>query len=75
VIMSMLDRGNPDNYLVDKSSVLTTVSIRQIEMQSAGLLTHVNRISIHKDDDHRTMTRRIPTLTALSKMTRYDLYY
>jgi hypothetical protein len=37
--MSTLDHGNLDNYLVDKSSVLCALSIRQIEMKRAGLLS------------------------------------
>jgi hypothetical protein len=37
--MSTLDHGNLDNYLVDKSSVLRALSIRQIEMKRAGLLS------------------------------------
>ena len=36
--MSTLDRGNLDTYLVDKSSILCALSIRQIEMKYAKAL-------------------------------------
>ncbi|CAF1499284.1 unnamed protein product, partial [Rotaria sordida] len=71
VIMSMLDHGNVDKYLVDKSSVLCALSIRQIEMKSAGLisarsLTRKSRIESDMTQLKVTHHNRIHTLTTLT---------
>jgi hypothetical protein len=71
--MSTLDRGNLDTYLVDKSSVLCALSIRQIEMKWAGLLSDLSLTKKGKVDQDMTGTKfmhqkRIHTLTTLSNL-------
>ena len=72
VIISTLDRENQDTYLVDKSSVLCTLNIRQIEMKSAGFVSALNLTGQGLSDmtTNQTMVllqNRIRTLNALSK--------
>jgi hypothetical protein len=69
--MSTLDRGNLDTYLVDKSSVLCALNIRQIQMKRAGLLSRHSLTEKRKADQDMTDNKlmhqnRIHTLTALS---------
>jgi hypothetical protein len=71
VIMSSLDRGNLDNYLVDKSSVLCALSIRQIERKWGGFLSHRSLTGKGQADQNMGETKvihhnRIDTLTTLS---------
>ncbi len=71
VIMSTLDRENLDNHLVDKSSVLCALNIRQIQMKRAGLLSQQSltgkRRSYHDIAGKKLMRQnRIHTLTTLS---------
>jgi hypothetical protein len=69
VIISTLDRENQDTYLVDKSSVLCTLNIRQIEMKSAGFVSAINLTGQNTLDTTQTMfllQNRIRTLTTLS---------
>ncbi len=71
VIMSTLDRGNLDSYLVDKSSVLCALSIRQIQMKRAGLLSQRSLVGKRKSDQDINSVKlmrqhRICTLTTLS---------
>jgi hypothetical protein len=72
VIMSTVDRGNLDTYLVDKSSVLCALTIRQIQLKRADLLSDLSLT--RKSKTHLDMTgskfirhNRIQTLTTLSK--------
>ncbi|CAF1539620.1 unnamed protein product, partial [Didymodactylos carnosus] len=67
VIMSTLDRENADTYLVDKSSVLCTLNIRQIELKSAQFMSTFNILQPSSSDFNQTFLNRIKTLTALSK--------
>ena len=73
VIISTLDRENQDTYLVDKSSVLCTLNIRQIEMKSAGFVSALNLTGQGGPSDMNTnqtmflLQNRIRTLTTLSK--------
>jgi hypothetical protein len=69
--MSTLDRGNLDTYLVDKSSVLCALNIRQIQMKRAGLLSRQSLCGKHRAHQdiagNKLMCQnRIYTLTALS---------
>jgi hypothetical protein len=69
--MSTLDRGNLDSYLVDKSSVLCALSIRQIQMKRAGLLSQRSLVGKRKSDQDINSVKlmrqhRICTLTTLS---------
>jgi hypothetical protein len=69
--MSTLDRGNLDSYLVDKSSVLCALSIRQIEMKRAGLLSQQSLVRQSKSDQNINSVKlmrqnRVCTLTTLS---------
>ncbi len=69
MIISTLDRENQDTYLVDKSSVLCTLNIRQIEMKSAGFVSAINLTGQNTLDTTQTMfllQNRIRTLTTLS---------
>jgi hypothetical protein len=72
VIISTLDRENQDTYLVDKSSVLCTLNVRQIEMKSAGFVSALNLTGHSTSDLTANQTKlllqnRIRTLTTLSK--------
>lgn len=71
MIISTLDRENQDTYLVDKSSVLCTLNIRQIEMKSAGLvsaldLVRQSSVDLHANHARVLLQNKIRTLTALS---------
>ncbi|CAM2707141.1 unnamed protein product [Rotaria socialis] len=71
VIMSTLDRDNQDTYLVDKSSVLCTLNIRQIEMKSAGFasvmnLTGQNTFDINTNQTMFLLQNKIRTITTLT---------
>ncbi|CAF3523617.1 unnamed protein product [Rotaria sordida] len=71
VIISTLDRENQDTYLVDKSSVLCTLNIRQIEMKSAGFvsimnLTGQNSFDINTNQAMVLLQNKIRTLTTLT---------
>jgi hypothetical protein len=71
VIISTLDRENQDTYLVDKSSVLCTLNIRQIEMKSAGFVSALNltgqsTIDLNANQTMVLLQNKIRTLTALS---------
>lgn len=71
MIISTLDRENQDTYLVDKSSVLCTLNIRQIEMKSAGFVSAMNLTGQNTSDMNTNqamflLQNRIRTLTALS---------
>ncbi|CAF1291373.1 unnamed protein product, partial [Didymodactylos carnosus] len=66
VIMSTLDRENADTYLVDKSSVLCTLNIRQIELKSAQFMSTFNILQPSSSDFNQTFLNRIKTLTALT---------
>ncbi|UJR26310.1 hypothetical protein I4U23_007648 [Adineta vaga] len=71
VIISTLDRENLDTYLVDKSSVLCTLNIRQIEMKSAGYVSVMNLTGQNTFDMNTNQTRAllqntIRTLTTLT---------
>ena len=69
MIISTLDRENQDPYLVDKSSVLCTLNIRQIEMKSAGFVSAINLTGQNTLDTTQTMfllQNKIRTLTTLS---------
>lgn len=73
VIISTLDRENQDTYLVDKSSVLCTLNVRQIEMKSAGFVSALNLTTQVTSDSNINQTmlllqNRIRTLTTLSKI-------
>lgn len=73
VIISTLDRENQDTYLVDKSSVLCTLNIRQIEMKSAGFVSALNltgqsTVDLHVNQAMVLLQNKIRTLTALSKI-------
>ena len=72
MIISTLDRENQDTYLVDKSSVLCTLNIRQIEMKSAGFVSAMNlagqsTIDLNANQAMVLLQNKIRTLTALSK--------
>ena len=72
MIISTLDRENQDTYLVDKSSVLCTLNIRQIEMKSAGYVSVMNLTGQSTSDMTANQTKAllqntIRTLTTLSK--------
>jgi hypothetical protein len=72
--MSTVDRGNLDSYLVDKSSVLCALSIRQIQMKRAGLLSQRNLIGKRKSDQSINSGKlmrqnRVCTLTTLSNLS------
>lgn len=85
VIMSTLDRGNLDTYLVDKSSVLCALSIRQIQLKQAGLLSQYSLTGKGKADQNMTAImplrqNRIQTLTALSNphlifLIKYSIHF
>lgn len=85
VIMSTLDRGNLDTYLVDKSSVLCALSIRQIQLKQAGLLSQYSLTGKGKAGQNMTAImpicqNRIQTLTALSNLqvfffTNYSIHF
>lgn len=69
--MSTLDRGNLDTYLVDKSSILCALTIRQISMQCAGLHTDFGVARKSKTDHdmpkiNSVFHNHIQTLTAIS---------
>ncbi len=73
VIMSTIDRGNLDTYLVDKSSVLCALSIRQIQIKRTKLLQDSNLNE--RNNSIQTITtnkpirhNRMHTLTALSHL-------
>ncbi|CAF4649518.1 unnamed protein product, partial [Rotaria sp. Silwood1] len=71
VIISTLDRENQDTYLVDKSSVLCTLNIRQIEMKSAGFvsimnLTGQNSFDMNTNQTMALLQNKIRTLTTLT---------
>ena len=72
MIISTLDREYQDTYLVDKSSVLCTLNIRQIEMKSAGFVSALNlagqsTIDLNANQAMVLLQNKIRTLTALSK--------
>ena len=72
MIISTLDRENQDTYLVDKSSVLCTLNIRQIEMKSAGFVSALNltgqsSMDLNSNQAKILLQNRIRTLTTLSK--------
>jgi hypothetical protein len=74
VIISTLDRENQDTYLVDKSSVLCTLNIRQIEMKSAGFVSALNltgqsSVDLNANQAIVLLQNKIRTLTALSNST------
>jgi len=83
--MSTLDRGNLDTYLVDKSSVLCALSIRQIQLKQAGLLSQYSLTGKGKADQNMTAImplrqNRIQTLTALSNshlifLIKYSIHF
>ena len=78
VIISTLDRENQDTYLVDKSSVLCTLNIRQIEMKSAGFVSALNLTGQASSDLNTNQAKfllqnRIRTLTALSRVSHPSL--
>ncbi|CAF0908028.1 unnamed protein product [Adineta steineri] len=71
VIISTLDRDNQDTYLVDKSSVLCTLNIRQIEMKSAGFVSVMNltgqsTLDMHTNQTMALLQNKIRTLTTLT---------
>ncbi|CAF1022054.1 unnamed protein product, partial [Didymodactylos carnosus] len=66
VVISTLDRGNSDTYLVDKSSVLCTLNIRQIEMKSAPHLSTFNILQPSSADLNATLLNTIKTITTLT---------
>jgi hypothetical protein len=71
VIISTLDRENQDTYLVDKSSVLCTLNIRQIEMKSAGFVSALNltgqsTMDLNTNQAMFVLQNKIRTLTTLS---------
>ena len=71
MIISTLDRENQDTYLVDKSSVLCTLNIRQIEMKSAGFVSALNLTGQSATDLNANqamvlLQNKIRTLTTLS---------
>ncbi len=70
--MSTLDRGNLDSYLVDKSSVLCALSIRQIQLKRAGLLSQRRKSKSDQNINNAKLMRqnRICTLTTLSNLSR-----
>ena len=68
----MLDSGNLDTYLVDKSSVLCALSIRQLEMKSAGFLSDPTLARKSKVSFIRQ--NRIQTLTTLSNPRQIVLF-
>lgn len=78
VIISTLDRENPDTYLVDKSSVLNTLNIRQIEMKSAGFVSALNLTGqglpsdIFQNQATFLLQNRIRTLTTLSEKKNFQ---
>jgi hypothetical protein len=79
--MSTLDRGNLDTYLVDKSSVLCALSIRQIQLKQAGLLSQYSLTGKGKAGQNMPICQnRIQTLTALSNsqvifFTNYSIHF
>ncbi|CAF2220758.1 unnamed protein product [Rotaria magnacalcarata] len=81
VIMSTLDRGNLDTYLVDKSSILCALTIRQISMQCAGLHTDLSVVRKSNTDHDMLKTKsvfhnHIQTLTAISnECVIFFVYY
>jgi hypothetical protein len=71
--MSTLDRGNLDTYLVDKSSIMCALSIRQIQLKRAGLLSQYSFTSKRRSGQDMTGIKlihqnRIHTLTTLSNL-------
>ncbi|CAF3689883.1 unnamed protein product [Adineta steineri] len=71
VIMSTVDRGNLDTYLVDKSSVLCALTIRQIQMKRVGLLSQYSLTGRGRVNQYITGTKVlrqnwINTLTTLT---------
>ena len=71
--MSIIDRGNFDNYLVDKSSVLSALTIRQIQFKRNELIQDLSFtrksqiIEQNTPEIKLTKSNKIATLTALSK--------
>lgn len=79
VIMSTLDRGNLDTYLVDKSSILCALTIRQIAMKQAGLhvdlkLTRKSKIGRDLAESSLLFQNPIHTLTTLSNKCMIDRF-
>jgi hypothetical protein len=79
VIISTLDRENQDTYLVDKSSVLCTLNIRQIEMKSAGFVSALNltgqsTVDVNANQAIVLLQNKIRTLTALSNSTIFVFF-
>ncbi|CAF0949052.1 unnamed protein product [Adineta ricciae] len=71
VIISTLDRGNLDTYLVDKSSILCALTIRQIQLKKVGLLSQHSLLGMNKLSQHKTGSKLlrqnwIHTLTTLT---------
>lgn len=73
--MSIIDRANFDNYLVDKSSVLSALTIRQIQFKRNELIQDLSFtrklkseiIEPNPSEIKLTKSNKIATLTALSK--------
>lgn len=71
--MSIIDRANFDNYLVDKSSVLSALTIRQIQFKRNELIQDLSFtrksqiIELNPSEIKLTKSNKIATLTALSK--------
>ncbi len=79
MIISTLDRENQDTYLVDKSSVLCTLNIRQIEMKSAGFVSALNltgqsTVDVNANQAIVLLQNKIRTLTALSNSTIFVFF-
>lgn len=73
--MSTLDRENQDTYLVDKSSVLCTLNIRQIEMKSAGFVSIMNltgqsSLEANANQTMFLLQNKIRTITTLSNIKK-----
>ena len=73
MIISTLDRENQDTYLVDKSSVLCTLNIRQIEMKLAGFVSALNltgqsTLDVNANQAMVLLQNKIRTLTTLSNI-------
>lgn len=71
--MSTIDRANLDTYLVDKSSVLCALNIRQIQMKWSKILSDTDLNE--SNNTNKTITtnksirhNRMHTLTALSHL-------
>lgn len=71
LIMSTIDRGNLDNYLVDKSSIVCALTIRQIQFKGNELIQDLSftrksqMIQSNQSESKSTKSQKISTLTTL----------